>query len=882
MQRVKNGFFVMKRISIVFTLFWVVAFYGCSTTNVNSNSNILPTCAANPISEKESQEKQCCLKDSLETEIKYVEEVCMQKDSVASNDSVSSEASSDFSINPTLSINLNKNNKVQTELNCNNNSIDSQAVCSNVNNIFVETGNSGNDKRVRGTPEFYKEYFKVLQNGYVFLIIFVILVFTYIRVYFLLVLRKIGKKIIAPKVLATYDALTPTENADISVEMSNQLMFAVTNNQIKNIAITGPYGSGKSSIWRTFCSQKKIDKIKNIAYISLAKFNPQSDKKKVDNELEIEKAVIQQLIYSKKKSDLKYSNISRIRNLRDIDITLITVPCFLFISLLLPIISESIFNILNIFLEQECSYVELICGGKTEIVFILFFLTILYAFIFFAIQKINKIKISKICLKEIEISLGEGESLFNKYLDEIVYFFEATKCNCVVIEDLDRFDSSLEIFSKLRDLNGLINNHPGPNNRNLNVQFIYFVKDEIFYGLDRTKFFDYIIPAVPALSFSNSAKILKSLADKYHFCLDESFLKNIQKYLNDYRLVKNCINESLIYKNENRTVDIKEEQNENLENQKEDDVDIQQKINQKIFSLVLYKNLYPKDFSELMEKQGVLFKCLNEFKYEQQVMFDANDVKLISGSADGNNVDVPIKNLLEEHPEARGQLIKYIKKLVYEEKYEEHIDADLVLCLLTNGYIEKDYEYYIFKKDNVILDKDEQTFVFNVANNIPKSLNLSLKQDHLEIIVKDEIQDCQWNSLGVLNNDIIDYILRKSLNAFSYATKIVQAMYSFDKLQQSKNIELKHFIPQYFIHCDKEKNKINYEPILQAVANFIVTVNDIEKSKEILVFFFSFSNTKIFFKFLYVNVFGRRQISEYVKKFLDEKKVIRTIFSKRT
>jgi DNA replication protein DnaC len=46
--------------------------------------------------------------------------------------------------------------------------------------------------------------------------------------------------------------LTPIDNADLDGCYSKALSFAFENQNIKNIALTGPYGSGKSSIIRTF------------------------------------------------------------------------------------------------------------------------------------------------------------------------------------------------------------------------------------------------------------------------------------------------------------------------------------------------------------------------------------------------------------------------------------------------------------------------------------------------------------------------------------------------------------------------------------------------------------------------------------------------------
>ena len=46
--------------------------------------------------------------------------------------------------------------------------------------------------------------------------------------------------------------------------------------------------------------------------------------------------------------------------------------------------------------------------------------------------------------------------IFNRHLDEILYFFQATEYDVVIIEDLDRFGTS-KVFLKLRELNFLLN-----------------------------------------------------------------------------------------------------------------------------------------------------------------------------------------------------------------------------------------------------------------------------------------------------------------------------------------------------------------------------------------------------------------------------------------
>ena len=54
-----------------------------------------------------------------------------------------------------------------------------------------------------------------------------------------------------------YHTLTPINTVDLS-EYENALLYALKVDDIKNIAHTGPYGSGKSSLLKTF--EKKYDR----------------------------------------------------------------------------------------------------------------------------------------------------------------------------------------------------------------------------------------------------------------------------------------------------------------------------------------------------------------------------------------------------------------------------------------------------------------------------------------------------------------------------------------------------------------------------------------------------------------------------------------------
>lgn len=152
----------------------------------------------------------------------------------------------------------------------------------------------------------------------------------------------------------------------------------------------------------------------------------------------------------------------------------------------------------------------------------------------------------------------KNESAFNKYIGEILYYFEATKYDIFIFEDLDRFNN-INIFSKLRELNSLINESKQINRR---VIFIYALKDDMFCGEEkiedkivykdnkisyksRTKFFDFIIPVVQVANSFNACNLLitKFKDAKQFDGLNEKFISEITILINDMRILNNIYSE---------------------------------------------------------------------------------------------------------------------------------------------------------------------------------------------------------------------------------------------------------------------------------------------------------------------------------------------------
>ena len=91
-----------------------------------------------------------------------------------------------------------------------------------------------------------------------------------------------------------FETLTPTKDFDLNT-YEDGLNFVFQNKDIRNVAITGPYGAGKTSLIETY--KVKYPNI-NCIHISLAHFK--SDKQDDDssiNESVLEGKILNQLLH---------------------------------------------------------------------------------------------------------------------------------------------------------------------------------------------------------------------------------------------------------------------------------------------------------------------------------------------------------------------------------------------------------------------------------------------------------------------------------------------------------------------------------------------------------------------------------------------------------
>ena len=396
--------------------------------------------------------------------------------------------------------------------------------------------------------------------------------------------RKVENNVFKNHADTQYHALTPESDIQNGQEYMAALDWALEQEDIRNIAISGPYGSGKSSVINTYFKTRENN---TVLPISLAAFNLEKmfndENDNIEDELEL--GILKQLFYRVKADKISQSRYRKLQpENRRKTYFVSTITEFLLLVLAYFVVPNQVKMFVTSILNLHWCLT------------ILSFAAILSAIWYACLRAVMWLKRNG-SLQEIKILdkaiLKNGghedkESVFNKNMDEIVYFFEETEYRIVVIEDLDRFEST-NIFVALRELNNLLNHYEGIKEK---ITFIYAIKDDMFEEAgERTKFFDFIIPIVPYISSSNSGEILRGLLwfddekDKSSlYDISGKFVSLISPYISDMRVLTCICNEFVVFKN---TLQGNQQLNLN---------DIQ------MLSLIVFKNLCPKDFAQLEDE----------------------------------------------------------------------------------------------------------------------------------------------------------------------------------------------------------------------------------------------------------------------------------------
>lgn len=373
------------------------------------------------------------------------------------------------------------------------------------------------------------------------------------------------------------------ENEDIQ-NYTDKLSWGINNNDVKNIAITGSYGTGKSSIIKSFVKNKNLMDISLT--ISFANFENNEELIKKE---EIEFNIVNQIIYSEKHEKLNNSRFKRIANKswnhKFWSIFFIVVYLYTIINIFFSSINGKL-SIFPYWEYQKNIYVT---------IFIIQTFIVLYRLY----DDVINFRITKISPTDIEITNDNkelNESILSKYYDEILNFFLNSKVEIVFIEDLDRFNGSLSIFTHLRQVNEQLNNSKDLKHKK--VTFVYAVKDDLLDDEHKkTKFFDLIIPVLPFINSNTSREfITKKISELEGDLLNNNKLKNLIKevspYINDTRTAINLINEFIVFKQQ--YISNWEKNNQNIT------LIASELPLDKIFGIIVYKNFYTNDYVNLL------------------------------------------------------------------------------------------------------------------------------------------------------------------------------------------------------------------------------------------------------------------------------------------
>ena len=339
-------------------------------------------------------------------------------------------------------------------------------------------------------------------------------------------------------------------------EEFNQIKYALENDKVKNLAILGKFGTGKSSLISSFFKHEQINNkmISDIEYVtvSLADFdylkenssdnieenladnsksdndnnsditdknssnassenrvdlsnkNNQSSGKSAYQNLEaVEKEIIRQLSFGKLSENVPISFLSKFKT-RLCDTFVIP----LYLSPLLVLVLSSFFikdEIVHLF-----NYVP---GCTLTKLFVLTAITVAYVFIFFKFLS-PRLRFKHLSLSSLSISVEQRDSdnIIDAYLDEITYLFEQSNCKYVIFEDLDRGNNP-EVFTHLRNLNIVLNNDIRCKNKKRcfwkrckrKIVFIYLLRNDLLSPQDMVKFFDFTISITPYAASCNVA-----------------------------------------------------------------------------------------------------------------------------------------------------------------------------------------------------------------------------------------------------------------------------------------------------------------------------------------------------------------------------------------
>lgn len=569
---------------------------------------------------------------------------------------------------------------------------------------------------------------------------------------------------IEPVSIINFQKLTPEKSLGETglSGYKEALDYAFLDEDIANIALTGAYGSGKSSIIESYKKKSNL----NFLHISLAHFDKRETDNSVGNddinERNLEGKILNQLLHQIDSREIPQTIFRTKKKVKKKSILFITclflstIVSILYLLNVVPWVNYLKVIFLDIYKIQP--FFSVPSKNTMDKLAIMIILSSSFYLIFkLIITQLNRKIFKGFSFKstgvesDVEIFAETDASYFDKFLDDVLYLFVQSKADIIVFEDIDRFENE-GIFEKLKEINTLVNNKLSSNKilfganrfnkKKKKLRFIYLLKDDLFLSKDRTKFFDFIIPVVPVITSTNSYEKLRDLltAGAMYEKFDRNFLQKISLYIDDMRLMKNIYNEFLIYF---RRIDIVKL---NLSNDE-------------LFALITYKNIFPKDFSDLLFNRGFVYN-LFEGK-ENYISTHESDI-----SDEIKSLETRVNNAEKEQFSSIDELmslyIPYTIRIGYY-KHKEHFPSGG--AFISEMRDTQETLYYLYDRSNwttitfeeiedkvgenqdflnrkkMLTDKKRKEKIKEKISHLRNELNLVKTSKLKEVISKKEIVD---------------------------------------------------------------------------------------------------------------------------------------------
>ena len=543
-----------------------------------------------------------------------------------------------------------------------------------------------------------------------------------------------------------FERLTPIDNVKMDV-YEDAINYAFDNPDIKNVAITGAYSAGKSSVLATY--KKKHKKLK-FMHISLAHFESPNQKNKNDvKESVLEGKILNQLIHQIPSNKIPQTNFRVKQKVNVSSVILSTAELVLFIvSIAFFVHFNSWKNYLNTLPNNRLKYILMLTTHQYSLMIDGIVIIVLISLLIYKLLSIQKNKniFRKLNLQgnEIEIFEESNDSYFDKYLNEVLYLFENTDADVIVFEDIDRFSANI-IFERLREVNTLANLHLEKDNKVL--RFFYLLRDDIYDSKDRTKFFDYIIPIVPVVDSSNSFdQFIKHFENtEIYERLDESFLQGLSLYIDDMRLLKNIYNEFIIYFNR---------------------LNITELNCNKMLAIITYKNIFPRDFANLQLNRGFVYTLFS--KKENFITVEITEIN--------KRIDKIQKRIAS----SENEYLVSIRELdaVFADKYFKHYHL--------SNETDSDLTKFIIKN----LDTDQKDEYTSRKQTIEDKLNKN------NITLNQEIQNLQQKEISLQNESLYKIITRDNIDEIFSITSIndIDEEIDFNEIKSNEYFDLLKYL----------------------------------------------------------------------------------------